>query len=62
MLLTASRSATEVWVKAPRVEHHAEQVRFVGRGLQAIDEHPLVVALQMVDVQHPRRSGGAVRR
>ena len=39
--------------ESPRVEHHAEQVRFVGRDLQAIDEHPLVVALQMVDVQHP---------
>ena len=36
----------------PRVEHHAEQVGVVGRGLQPIDEHSLVVALQVVDVQH----------
>ena len=33
------------------IEHHAEQVRLVGRRLKAVDEHPFVVALQMIDDQ-----------
>ena len=33
------------------IEHHAEQVRLVGRRLKAVDEHPFVVALQVIDDQ-----------
>jgi len=33
------------------IEPHAEQVGLVSRRLKAIDEHPFVVALQMIDDQ-----------
>ena len=33
------------------IEHHAEQVRLVGRRLKAVDEHPFVIALQVIDDQ-----------